>query len=112
MFGTHTVAVAVADPDYASIARITALQARYRADAAGGVGPGGRGVIGYDRGDATRSWGGPVYTVPQPTAAYAAIGTPSGIYVDPAIAQDQLSASPALSPFQQTLYARMIGGQQ
>lgn len=110
MTTTHVVAGLAADPDYPSIARVTGLAGRYRADASGGVGPGGRDVIGYDRGDAGRTFSGPVYVTGAAAAAYGVIAAPANVYNPGGTVQDALSNDPALTGYRQLLYNRMIGG--
>lgn len=110
MPGTVPVGGLAGAPDVATIGRLGTLVGLLRADAAGGAGVGGRGVIGYDRGDATRTFGGPVYLTQSPAAAYAAIGTGSGIYQPTPSAQDVWSNDPALNSFRRATYARMIAG--
>jgi len=96
-----------AAPDYATRGRLGSLMRRYGEDMAGGDGPAGRGIVGYDRGDPAHSFAGPVARVASPTRSIAEIASAGGIYTPVAEFQNGVSSDPTLDPYNRLLYARM-----
>jgi hypothetical protein len=101
-----------AAPDRVTLGRLRALLSRFGADMAGGDGPAGRGIIGYDRGDPAHSFAGPVARVASPTRSIASVASPAGVYTPVAEFQNGISADPALDPYSRLLWARMRSAQQ
>lgn len=105
---TRPVIGLAASPDYATLGRLDAILNRYGQDMAGGYGPAGRGVVGYDRGDPAHSFAGPVARVASPTKSIAQIASAGGVYTPVAEFQNGVSSDPSLDPYAQLLYARMV----
>ena len=97
-----------AAPDYATRGRLAEVMGRYGEDMAGGYGPDGRGIVGYDRGDPAHSFTGPVARAANPTRSIAAVASPHGVYAPVAEFQNSISSDPSLDPYAQLLYARMV----